>query len=160
MGKNHRLAPFEEQDELADEILKTDDGCYVNLVTAKLRINGRWRDDTSMFQDKLKKKGLIKMLNDTYIPLSKIEEIKEGDCFVATAVYGSRDAPQVRTLREFRDNVLMQSPAGRTFVDFYYSGAGKRTADFITEYLPSAIPVIRTGLDALVKRYSAQKKAN
>ena len=85
--------------------------------------------------------------------------ILDGDpCFVATAVYGNVNAPQVQTLREFRDDVLMKNPIGRAFVDFYYSGTGKKTADFIREHLPSTIPVIRRGLDVLVERYSTQRK--
>ena len=79
-----------------------------------------------------------------------------GNCFVATAVYGDRNAPQVELLRGFRDNVLIRSSLGRSLVDFYYSGSGEKTANFIKEHLPSAIPVIRRGLDTLVKRYSAQ----
>ena len=85
-------------------------------------------------------------------------EYARDDCFVATAVYKDRNAPQVEALREFRDNVLMQDPVGKLFVDFYYGGAGKRAASFIREHLASAIPAIRKGLDVLVGRYSAQKK--
>jgi hypothetical protein len=44
----------------------------------------------------------------------------EGLCFIATAVYGSYEAPEVRTLRHFRDEVLLKSNAGRKFVSFYY----------------------------------------
>jgi hypothetical protein len=79
-------------------------------------------------------------------------------CFVATMVYGDMHAPQVQKLREFRDTVLMQNPIGKAFVHFYYSGAGKKTAEFIRVHVPSAIPAIRRGLDMLVERYSAQKK--
>ena len=88
----------------------------------------------------------------------RTEEYARDDCFVATAVYGDRNAPQVEALREFRDNVLMQDPMVKVFVAFYYGGAGKRTANFIREHLPSTIPAIRKGLDVLVGRYSAQKK--
>jgi len=42
------------------------------------------------------------------------------DCFVATAVYGNEDHPDVRTLRFFRDNFLSQNIAGRCFIYFYY----------------------------------------
>ncbi len=129
-----------------------------------LYIDGKWDDyDAIITQDRLKQR-LIRMSNDAYIPLSQIEKIEEGekinerDCFIATAVYGSSDSLQVRTLREFRDNVLMRNPAGRPLVDFYYSGAGKRTADFIREHLSPAIPIIRRGLDVLVERYTAQIK--
>lgn len=45
---------------------------------------------------------------------------KEG-CYIATAVYGSYDAPEVLRLRRFRDEVLKQSGVGRTFIKCYYA---------------------------------------
>lgn len=80
------------------------------------------------------------------------------DCFVATAVYGDRDAPQVRSLREFRDKVLMNSRMGRAFVNFYYSGTGRRMAHQIREHLVPTIPVIKRGIDVLVERYETSKR--
>lgn len=44
-----------------------------------------------------------------------------GGCYVATAVYGSYDCPQVWTLRRFRDDVLAKSLAGRLFIRTYYA---------------------------------------
>jgi len=41
-------------------------------------------------------------------------------CFIATAVYGYEAAPEVITLRDFRDNVLLSSKVGRAFVVLYY----------------------------------------
>jgi len=41
-------------------------------------------------------------------------------CFVATAAYGSGMAPEVGTLRLFRDRFLTGNPAGRAFVSVYY----------------------------------------
>ena len=41
-------------------------------------------------------------------------------CYVATAVYGGYDLPQVRVLRRFRDELLSRSFAGRCFITFYY----------------------------------------
>lgn len=44
-----------------------------------------------------------------------------GGCYVATAVYGSYDCPQVWTLRRFRDDVLAGSWYGRAFIRTYYA---------------------------------------
>lgn len=44
---------------------------------------------------------------------------KEG-CYIATAVYGSYDAPQVLTLRRFRDGTLRTTSLGRWFIRTYY----------------------------------------
>ena len=48
-----------------------------------------------------------------------------GGCFVATAAYGSEMATEVQQLRELRDNQLMNTESGTTFMgafnDIYYS---------------------------------------
>lgn len=44
-----------------------------------------------------------------------------GGCYVATAVYGSYDCPQVWTLRRYRDNILAESFLGRAFIHLYYA---------------------------------------
>lgn len=44
-----------------------------------------------------------------------------GGCYVATAVYGSYDCPEVWTLRRYRDYELSQTAAGRTFIKTYYA---------------------------------------
>jgi len=42
-------------------------------------------------------------------------------CYVATAVYGSYDCPQVWTLRRYRDFTLAQTWYGRAFIRTYYA---------------------------------------
>ncbi|MBQ7874820.1 MAG: hypothetical protein IJ306_06655, partial [Oscillospiraceae bacterium] len=44
-----------------------------------------------------------------------------GGCYVATAVYGSYDCPEVWTLRRFRDFTLAKSVFGRLFIRTYYA---------------------------------------
>lgn len=63
-----------------------------------------------------------------YIPGSKIvidrnteESNTSGGCYVATAVYGSYDCPQVWTLRRFRDYTLAETWYGRAFIRTYYA---------------------------------------
>jgi hypothetical protein len=41
-------------------------------------------------------------------------------CFVATAVFGGSEAPQLRTLRAFRDDVLLRGSTGRWLVGLYW----------------------------------------
>ena len=42
-------------------------------------------------------------------------------CYVATAVYGSYNCPQVWTLRRYRDNTLASTWYGRAFIKTYYA---------------------------------------
>lgn len=44
-----------------------------------------------------------------------------GGCYVATAVYGSYDCPQVWTLRRYRDYTLAETWHGRAFIKTYYA---------------------------------------
>ena len=48
-----------------------------------------------------------------------------GGCLIATAAYGSEMAPQVQFLRELRDNTVLQTQSGTSFMtgfnQFYYS---------------------------------------
>ena len=48
-----------------------------------------------------------------------------GGCLIATAAFGSEMSPQVQQLRELRDNVVMQTASGHTFMtgfnQIYYS---------------------------------------
>ena len=48
-----------------------------------------------------------------------------GGCLIATAAFGSEMAPQVQFLREIRDNTVLQTESGTSFMtgfnQFYYS---------------------------------------
>ncbi len=80
--------------------------------------------------------------------VSKIDEIQanreptgaEGElfgpfadaCFIATAAYGTESAEEIDILRDFRDEVLAKSEAGRDYIGFYYA-VSPDIADFIAE---------------------------
>jgi hypothetical protein len=46
--------------------------------------------------------------------------LKESKCFIATAAFRSMDAAPVTMLRQFRDQVLLRSIPGQSFVRWYY----------------------------------------
>ena len=46
---------------------------------------------------------------------------QKGNCYVATAVYGSYDCPEVWTLRRYRDYTLAETWYGRAFIRTYYA---------------------------------------
>ena len=50
-----------------------------------------------------------------------LEKGKSSGCYVATAVYGSYDCPQVWTLRRYRDYTLAETWYGRAFIRTYYA---------------------------------------
>ena len=51
--------------------------------------------------------------------------VRIGGCLIATAAFGSELAPQVQQLRELRDNTVLQTESGSTFMvgfnQLYYS---------------------------------------
>ncbi len=52
---------------------------------------------------------------------SQKQSKSSGGCYVATAVYGSYDCPEVWTLRRYRDDVLGRTWYGRLFIYVYYA---------------------------------------
>ena len=56
---------------------------------------------------------------------TELQTSEGGGCLIATAAYGSEMAPQVQFLREIRDNTVLQTQSGTSFMtafnQFYYS---------------------------------------
>jgi peptidyl-prolyl cis-trans isomerase B (cyclophilin B) len=67
--------------------------------------------------------GNVKQIKTTNIQNESSSE--GGGCLIATATYGTELAPQVQLLRELRDNSLLQTKSGTSFMasfnQFYYS---------------------------------------
>ena len=78
---------------------------------------------------------------------------KKGGCYVATAVYGSYDCPQVRVLRRWRDNRLASMAIGRQFIRLYY-----RVSPVVVQAIGSRdrlTKLVRRALDVLVDRLTS-----
>lgn len=73
-----------------------------------------------------------------------------GGCFVATAVYGSYDCPEVWVLRRWRDAELMSTPLGRAFVRTYYAFSPRFV--YLMGDKPWIVGPVRKALDRLIRR--------
>ena len=73
-----------------------------------------------------------------------------GSCYIATAVYGSYDAPQVLSLRRFRDERLATSAPGRAFIRWYYAVSPRLANHFAGTSVPNRLA--RVVLDTLVRK--------
>lgn len=118
------------------------------LECGKRYINNLNRDLTNSFQYMKQTDGIIRSYNtsfckDVYEIIIKYEpsyvipplksptttqagqsntsaQSNKSGCYVATAVYGSYDCPQVWVLRRYRDSILAETWYGRAFVHIYY----------------------------------------
>ncbi len=107
-------------------------------------IINRWVVDDTREQAKVKfvigknvteiKEEAEKVLSQAEQQMAKVEDtfgaVQEGgdvggSCLIATAAFDSELAPQIQSLRETRDNVVMQTQSGKAFMNtfnqFYYS---------------------------------------
>lgn len=81
-----------------------------------------------------------------------------GGCLIATATYGSELSPQVQQLRELRDNVVLNTESGKSFMtsfnQFYYSFSPviadyERENSFFKEMVKVTITPLITSLSIL-----------
>jgi plastocyanin len=84
-----------------------------------------------------------------------------GGCLIATAAYGSELAPQVQMLREIRDNQLMNTESGKSFMatfnDIYYSFS-PTIADMERES-PVFKEIVKAGLTPMLSTLAIMENA-
>lgn len=110
---------------LGDAIEEKFSGKY-GIIAAKawadgIRINNGYlkhdEDKETAKKTMLSYEAKIKKYNASY----SMPEFDTLGCYVATAVYGSYNCPEVWTLRRFRDNTLDETWYGRAFIKTYYA---------------------------------------
>ena len=89
-------------------------------------------------------------------------EEEGGGCLIATAAYGSEMAPQVQLLREIRDNQLMNTESGKSFMsgfnELYYTFS-PTIADMEREN-PMFKEIVKAGLTPMLSTLSIMENAN
>lgn len=123
---NHAYAALKISLDLGDILADIDKEKYKNSIIQL------WKQGTSGLSTCYSNAGtsMSTMTGCQSIGQLYDEKIKELDpsyggqsygCYVATAVYGSYDCPEVWTLRRFRDNTLAETWYGRAFIHTYYA---------------------------------------
>ncbi|MBN2098422.1 MAG: hypothetical protein JW753_02370, partial [Dehalococcoidia bacterium] len=94
--------------------------------------------------------GIIVMATDLNAKTGYSEPYTAEDfrCFIATAAYGTPMTDQIQILRDFRDQYLMKTPAGRWFVSTYYRYSPP-LARFIAEH-DTLRAFVRAGLTPVI----------
>ena len=116
----NQLAPYTENESIVYNKFRAKKQA-VSIMFSLVAYKSRALADSEdrRFRNRIEKEQLeIAAYDHSY----KIEKTpSKGACFIATAVYGSYDCPQVWVLRRFRDEVLMPMMCGKVFVKTYYA---------------------------------------
>ena len=141
---------YEYMQEFSNRIVAATFIPYTLADILEERYNGKfgklsaqgWKDAINIQANYVKhvytdKSGIQKIINEygekirkydaSYITPSYVDTTssqngnKSSGCYVATAVYGTYDCPEVWTLRRFRDYTLDETLAGRAFIKTYYA---------------------------------------
>ncbi|MHA7648036.1 CFI-box-CTERM domain-containing protein [Nitrosopumilus sp. S4] len=111
----------ESMDESKEGII---DPKSVNIKEIPQEIEQQKIESQQTEQEKIEKEIESEIIESGNIQVD-INQDKGGGCLIATATYGSELAPQVQFLREIRDNQLMSTESGASFMSgfnqLYYS---------------------------------------
>lgn len=114
--------PNESSVEIAKQITVSD---YTSLEEINSQINKLARTICPFYTTDgvlwSKIRNLVHNILRARHPNCDALKVKSGGCYVATAVYGSYDCPQVWTLRRYRDFTLAKTWYGRAFIKTYYA---------------------------------------
>ena len=104
--------------------------------------------------------GEKKVVEETVVATQESSE-EGGGCLIATAAYGSELAPQVQMLREIRDNQLMNTESGKSFMsgfnELYYTFS-PTIADMERES-PVFKEIVKAGLTPMLSTLAIMENA-
>ena len=118
-----------EEGNIAEIVIPLDlfDGKFTILLDGKEishEINKTNRSSVIAIEFYGKGEHVIDIAASKYLGV-ELEKSNGGGCLIATATFGSELAPQVQYLRELRDNTILQTESGTSFMTgfnhFYYS---------------------------------------
>ena len=122
-----------DHENIGEIIIPRDliDGKFTVLLDGKEISPYCWNDDCSGISAKVSKSSKSSVITIIFdekgertIDIIATENLG-GGCLIATAAFGSEMAPQVQFLRELRDNTILQTQSGTSFMtgvnQFYYS---------------------------------------
>lgn len=153
---------FRNLGRLARKLGKLDDALAFYSRSIALGTPGSWTDCARVYVDKGDYKEARRLLKlpvqagdrEAIELLSEVNRISpEAGCYVATAVYGSYECPEVWTLRRWRDLALSSTKRGRFAIHLYYKFSPRLVGLLGNKQWFSA--VLRPCLDQVVRKLSA-----
>lgn len=94
-------------------------GRYAEVIAFLVRHGA---DPDLRSDDGLTASSIAKLRGDSSLVKAATKTAGSG-CYIATSVYGSYNAPEVRVLRRFRDQALAKTPVGRVLIVVYYAAS-------------------------------------
>jgi len=133
-GKNFEIILDSETDQCrphtgcVDQNPREQHELFLKTITDKISSNpipSHSLSDKQPEQESINEQEPVTEPEPEPIPTPSQESSDGGGCLIATAAFGSEMAPQVQFLRELRDNTVLQTQSGTTFMtgfnQFYYS---------------------------------------
>ena len=129
LGRYPHYKILEEEEEINRLVT---DPYFSNRVERANELDKQWNAECSSVEffkgGTMCGSGTVENEKGQCVPIQTISQeqsTRGGGCLIATATYGSELASQVQQLREIRDNTLLQTESGSSFMEsfnqFYYS---------------------------------------
>jgi hypothetical protein len=155
--KHHHVSPADIPTFEIDEDQAKQTTRIIELCDRVISIYNR-KFETGQIITDLPVKHFYQQAETLKLRTQALQPKKKGGCFIATTVYGSDQAPQVRALRVFRDTHLLRSRLGRCAVGCYYRIAPQIA--LVVSTSPTIIRYLRICLDIVVYTLSRSTRPN